>query len=309
MQNDKPQVGIILVNWNGKELLNFCIESLKGLIHTNFNITIYVVDNNSNDGSNVMVEEMYPDVVLLKQLENTGFAEGNNIGIRKALYDGMDFLWLLNNDTTVDSMSLQKLFDAYEKYGKGIYGSKIYFSKGYEFHKDKYSSHELGNVIWYAGGIIDWKNMYASHRGVDEVDSHQYDSDSKTDFITGCSLFTSKSVFNVLGMFDSRYYLYLEDVDFCIRAVNMKIPLWYIPSSRVMHKNSGSTAKPGHSLHEYYFTRNRLLIGMKYAKVRTKFALLREALRFLIAGSPVRKMAVRDYFMARFGKRYEWKNI
>jgi GT2 family glycosyltransferase len=146
--------------------------------------------------------------------------------------------------------------------------------------------------------------MYASHRGVDEVDHGQYDTEEETPFVTGCSMMIRSSVFDRIGILDDRYYLYLEDLDFCLRAKKAGFTLRYVPSSVLWHVNAGSSARPGNPLQQYYQTRNRLLLGFRYAPMRTKIALLREAVRFLLTGSAVARKAVIDWFTGRFGNRF-----
>jgi hypothetical protein len=162
-------------------------------------------------------------------------------------------------------------------------------------------------VLWFAGGVIDWDNMYAFHRGVDDVDKGQYDSMYDTDFITGCSMFIKSEVFEKVGLLDEKFFMYLEDVDFCLRARKKGYRLLYIPKSVIWHKNAGSTGRPGHDLHDYYFTRNRLLLGVRYAPLRTKFALFRESIKYLMKGPDIRKNAVADAYLGHFGSGYIWK--
>ncbi|KKQ83490.1 MAG: Glycosyl transferase family 2, partial [Candidatus Woesebacteria bacterium GW2011_GWA1_38_8] len=237
---------------------------------------------------------------LLKTGKNLGFTGGNNVGIRYALDHEADFVWLLNNDTFVDRNVLA-FVSAFRDPTVGICGSKIYFAPGREFHYDRYEEKDRGKVLWYAGGLVDWDNMYASHRGVDEVDHGQYDKSVETPFITGCSMMIRREVIDRIGFLDDKYYLYLEDLDFCLRAKKAGFKLLYVPSSILWHVNAGSSARPGNPLHEYYLTRNRLLLGFRYASFRTKVALLREALGFT---SSVRRKAVMDWMFGRFGNRF-----
>ncbi|MBI5619624.1 glycosyltransferase family 2 protein [Candidatus Gottesmanbacteria bacterium] len=184
----------------------------------------------------------------------------------------------------------------------GIAGSKIYFAKGHEYHRDRYKKDERGKVIWYAGGVIDWDNMYASHRGVDEVDQGQFNRIQETPFVTGCSMMIKKEVFDKIGLLDQRLFAYLEDVDFCVRAKQAGYKLLYVPQSVIWHTNAGSSGV-GSDTHQYYMTRNRLLVGFRYAPLRTKFALLREATRTIIGGSSIRRKAVLDALIGRLGKQ------
>ncbi len=294
------KVFVIIVNWNGKKDTEACLSSLEKIEKPHVDLRVIVVDNGSSDDSVAAIRKKYPGVTVLPTGKNLGFTGGNNTGITHALKDKADFVWLLNNDTIVEKSVLENL-SPFKDPRVGICGSKIYFAPGHEFHQTRYKKQEQGRVFWYAGGLIDWKNMYASHRGVDEVDHGQFDHEEDTPFVTGCSMMIKRKVFDKIGMLDDRYYLYLEDLDFCLRAKKAGFTLKYVPSSILWHVNAGSSARPGNPLHEYYFTRNRLLLGFRWASLRTKFALLRETLRFT---SPVRKKAVRDWMFGRFGNRF-----
>jgi len=237
-----------------------------------------------------------------------GFTGGNNAGIMKAMDLKADLVWLLNNDTIVDKnvLSFTKEFDDPKV---GAVGSKIYFAAGREYHKDRYKETERGKVLWYAGGLVDWDNVYASHRGVDEVDHRQYDQTAQTGFITGCSFIIRSEVFKKIGLLDDRFYLYLEDLDLSIRIQRVGFKTLFCPASVIWHVNAGSSGKPGNPLHEYYMTRNRLLVGMRYGPLRSKLALLREAVRFMTGKSSVRRQAVFDWLTGQFGKQYEPKKF
>ncbi len=300
-------VFIIVVNWNGKADTLNCLSSLADMDNARNNVATVVVDNASTDDSVASIRKNFPSVTVLESPVNEGFTGGNNRGMRYAVSKGADFVWLLNNDTKVDKDALKGLLDAFDDSAVGLAGSKIYFAPGYEFHHDRYSKKDRGRVIWYAGGLVDWANMYASHRGVDEVDTGQFERQEDTDFITGCSLMIRKDVVSRIGYLDDRFFLYLEDLDYSLRAKKAGFRCVYAPSSIVWHINAGSTGKPGHGLHQYYLTRNRLLIGMRYAPLRTKIALLREAVRFVFSSSPVLRRAVFDFITGRFGNRYTWK--
>jgi GT2 family glycosyltransferase len=296
----KTKIFVIIVNWNGWKDTIVCLDSLKKVKQIHATLTIIVVDNGSTNESVPMIRKKFPEMTLLETHKNLGFSGGNNVGMRYALEHGADFVWLLNNDTFVDSGILSCL-STFKDPSVGIIGNKIYFAPGHEFHASRYSARQKGRVLWYAGGLIDWNNVYASHRGVDEVDHGQYDTPEETQFITGCSMIIRRAVIENIGYLDDNYYLYLEDLDYCLRAKKAGYRLLYVPAGVLWHVNAGSSARPGNPLHEYYFTRNRLLLGFRYATSRTKFALLREAFRFT---SPVRRKAVRDWIFGKFGNRF-----
>ncbi|OGG11614.1 hypothetical protein A2Z00_04535 [Candidatus Gottesmanbacteria bacterium RBG_13_45_10] len=301
------RVATVIVNWNGKNDTLSCLASLRALKLHDITNEIIVVDNGSTDGSAERIQKKFSNVHLIKNADNLGFAGGCNMGVRYALNIGVEHIWFLNNDTIVDPHALVGLLNVLREGQKGIAGSKIYFAPGREYHNDKYKESERGRIIWFAGGSIDWGNMYASHRGIDEVDRKQYDTPQETQYITGCSMMVDRVVFETIGLFDERYFLYLEDLDFCLRAKRAGFSLWYAPLSVLWHMNAGSTGKPGHALHDYYFTRNRLLIGFSYAPIRTRIALGREAMRFIIFGSSVKRKAVLDFAFRKFGNQYTWK--
>jgi GT2 family glycosyltransferase len=154
---------------------------------------------------------------------------------------------------------------------------------------------------------LDWHNVIAEHRGVNEIDIHQFDSATTTDFATGCAMVIHNKVFREIGFFDERYYLYYEDLDFNVRAHKQGIHAWYCPEAFLWHKNAGSTDRPGNDFHQYYMTRNRLIFGLTYAPFRTKVALLKESLRFVLAGSVRQKQAIMDTLFKKFGRQYLWK--
>lgn len=298
------KVSIVILNYNGKNDTLACLDSITKLNRQNFDLDVIVVDNASSDNSVVSIKKAYPQVTVLKNFENLGFAEGNNIGIRFSLKRNADFIFILNNDTVLDKNCIQELLNASEKEKTGgIFGPKIYFSAGNEFHKGRYKSKDLGKVIWFAGGNIDWANVLASHRGVDQVDEHQYDSISKTSFITGCAMFVRKEVFENIGLFDAKLYLYYEDVDFSKKAYKKGFDLFFVPKAIVWHKNAESAGGPGSDLQSYYLTRNRMLIGMRYAPWKTKLALLREALNLLMHGTVTVRQAIGDFLRKKYGKR------
>jgi len=295
------KVTIVIVNYNGWKDTHDCLKSLGDIPD------IVVVDNNSRDDSvaklkNWIKENDKSNVKLVELTNNKGFSGGNNVGIRLALKNKSDYVLLLNNDTVVDQKLVTKLVNRAETDSKiGIVGSKIYFSKGYEYHKSRYKQSELGKVIWFAGGKIDWKNMYAFHRGVDEVDMGQYDISDDTDFITGCCMLIKREVVEKIGYLDDNLYLYLEDLDYCLRARQAGYKLIYESTANLWHKNASSSDKPGSRLHRYYLTRNRLIVGMRYAPIRTRVALLKESLKFFQKGGVLRK-AVRDYYLYNWGE-------
>ncbi|MBI2430864.1 MAG: glycosyltransferase family 2 protein, partial [Candidatus Levybacteria bacterium] len=238
------KVAIVIVHYSGVRNTTQCLQSIEKLQITNYKLQIIVVDNNPKEQFTVDNSQLTDTVKIIKSNENLGFSGGNNVG------------------------SDEKI---------GIVVPKIYFAKGYEFHKDRYKKGELGKVIWYAGGIIDWDNVVGKHRGVDEVDNGQYDQVEPTEFASGCCFLVKIEVFEKVGFFDEKYFLYYEDADLSMRINKAGHAIMYVPKAILWHKNAGAAGGSGSTLQDYYITRNRLIFGMRYAPLRSKLALIKQS--------------------------------
>lgn len=303
-------ISVVVVNWNRKKDTIECLKSLEK-IKRDFNLEVIIVDNASTDGSKEKIRKFIKKSLLLdknlhyefiKNDENIGFCGGNNIGIKHALNHKADFVLLLNNDTFVDQNFLVSLVKAFKIYPKaGILSPKIYFAPGYEFKKDLYKESDLGKVIWYAGGELDWNNVYGSNHGVDQVDKGQFEKCRDTDFTTGACMLIKSELFNDFGYLDEKYFMYFEDADLSIRAKKKGWRVMFIPDAKIWHKVSQSSGIGG-PLNDYFITRNRLIFGMRYASLRTRFALYRESLRLLRKGRKWQKKGVVDFYFGRLGR-------
>lgn len=297
------KVFIVILNFNGSESTIACLESINKLkVNHEIKIEIIVVDNASIDGSVEKISKQFKDVILIENKINMGFSGGCNEGARMAIKSGADYVAFLNNDTIVDKDLIETLIKTAEDTNAGGVVPKIYFQKGYEFHKDKYKSSDLGNIIWYAGGEMDWDNLIGKNIGVDEVDKGQFDIRQETELATGCCFMVRAEVLEKVGLFDDRYFLYYEDADLTQRIKRAGRKIIYEPSAILWHKNADSSGGSGSDLQDYYITRNRLLFGLRYAPVRTKAALLKESAVLLTSGRKWQKKGVRDYYLRKFGR-------
>jgi hypothetical protein len=224
-----------------------------------------------------------------------------NVGIEHAKSNGADFIVILNNDVLLDEKLLVNLLEAAKKHKKAaLISPKVYFAKGYEFHKKRYKKKQLGRVIWYAGGEIDWDNVYANNRGVDEVDEGQYEKDMDSDFATGnCMLIRTKALDDV-GLFDERYCMYLEDTDLSLRAKRAGWRVLFAPKATLWHKVARSSGI-GSELNDYFLSRNRMLFGIMYAPVRAKVALIKESFKIFLSGRKWQRIGIRDFYLGRYG--------
>ncbi len=307
--NNSPKVSVIILSWNRKEDTLQTIRSLAKTEIKNFIVEIYVVDNGSSDGSQTAIKKLLKDIQkspgLLTKItnnkENLGFAEGNNVGIRSALARGFDYIALLNDDTVVGPDLISNILKEHERRSHvGAISPKIYFAKGFEFKK-RYKKEDLGKVIWYAGGDIDWKNIYGSNHGVDEVDRGQFEEERETGFATGCFVMYKRKALKEVGLYDKRYFAYMEDADHAQRLKKAGWQVIYSPKGHLWHKVSQSSGI-GSELNDYFLTRNRMLFGLKHASLRAKQALVRESFRLLLNGRKWQKIGIRDFYLRKFGK-------
>lgn len=236
-------VYIIILNWNGREDTVECLESCRKLDYSPYEIV--VVDNGSVDGSESYIRSRFPGIRFIQTGANLGYAGGNNAGIRFALAEGADCVWLLNNDTVVDPGALSALMEIAETDpAAGMVGSKIL-------------SYSQPSVLLYAGGHIDLAAGDSEHIGRGCVDDGRFDLSLETGYITGCSLLVKRSVIEEVGLMNENYFLYFEETDWCVRAKRGGYKLVYAPGSVVYHKESVSVKKIKGIMH-YYLTRNRL---------------------------------------------------
>lgn len=297
------KVAIVTADFNDhKDTFDF-LQSSKNLDTKGFETLWLIVDNGSDVSVRETVEK-FPGVVWMQTGKNLGFAGGFNRGMKYAKEWGADYVLIINNDTLFPEKNLlKKLVKVLEDNPKsGIVSPKILFAKGYEF-QERYEKSDLGHVLWYAGGQFDWNNVRSVHRGIDEVDRGQFDRVEKTKFISGACVLIKREVLEKVGYFEDKLFAYYEDSDWVERIKKAGYEQWYDGSTFIYHKVS-QTSGVGSSWSDYLITRNRLWFGLKYASPRTKFALLREALRLLLVGRTAQKDGILDYFKGVWG----WKN-
>jgi len=301
------QVAIIILNWNQSKLTIDTIKSILSIKTDGFKYTIFVVDNGSADGSFSIFKKYFSkhkSVVLLETNSNLGYVGGNNFGIKEAQKTSPDYVLVVNNDVIVDKFFLKELLIvAASDKSIGLVGPKIYFAPNHEYHHNRYSKTDIGKVIWSAGGDMDWNNIFGSNRGIDQVDHHQFDFiNFNLDFLSGCCLLIKTEIFSKIGLFDEKYFMYLEDADFSQKVKKSGYKIAYVPKSYIWHINSGSSTVGG-NLHDYFLSRNRLIYGFRYASIKTKLALLKESfIRIMSSPFKWQKKGILDYYFGRMGK-------
>ncbi len=300
------KVSIIILAYNGIDLTLEVLANLAQLDLTGIKVETIVVDNASKDDTVAKLRQYkLPNMPfrLIENKINLGFAAGNNVGIDMAIKSGADYVLLLNNDIILPKNLVKVLTETAEKNDRiGAVAPKMYFAKGFEFHKDRYKETELGKVIWYAGGILDKNNVYSDHRGVDEVDLGQYDKEEETDFANGACAFLRVKALKEVGYLKENYFLYWEDTELSQRMKSAGWKIIYTPKTHLWHKVSVAAGGPGGETNDYFLSRNRLAFGMQYCRLRTKLALLMDSLRLLVKGRKWQKMGVVDFYLGRMGK-------
>ncbi len=240
---------IILLSYGGADLTLDCLRSLDRQTGVSFDVLI--VDNASPDGTAEMLRRERPQVELLQAGSNLGYAGGNNLGLRHALRNSDGPFLLLNNDTLLESDSLQALLAALDRHPEaGILGPMVY-------------TWGEGNTISSAGGRIDWRHADAVNIGAGEPDAGQYGPRS-VDFINGCSLLITRQAIARVGMLDERFFMYWEETDWCTRVRRAGFDVRFEPGARLRHKATILPSDLGPNA-LYYMTRNRMLFFRKHA--------------------------------------------
>ena len=226
-------VSTIIVNYNTPKETEAAIRSAVAAKSDGFRHQVIVVDNGSKDPFKLPKDLNRAPIELIRSEANLGFTGGNNLGMSHAVKEYQtDYFFLLNSDAEVEKNGVQALYEAIKDDPKaGVAVSKIYFTKGFEFHRKNYKKSEKGKVLWYAGGSIDWPNLAAFHRGVDEVDRGQFDQQTTCDFATGCAFFIKRVVTEHVGILDKRFFLYSEDADWSLRVKKAGYKIVFVPES------------------------------------------------------------------------------
>jgi len=321
------KVYLIILNWNGYNDTCECLDSLQRL--TFEHLQIVVVDNASSDNSLDSIEtwakrnnfetlrldrasagkysgklfsSSEQTIVLIQTGKNLGFAGGNNVGIRYALQMGAEYIWLLNNDTLVDSGCVEPLLESMDSDDKiGIAGScVIYYDKP--------------NVIQTAGMKLSLHNLKISHLGRGKLMTDSSISQQReVDCVPACSMLVRSKLISDVGLMDEEYFMYHEDVDWQIRAKRAGWKIVYVPGSKILHKCGGSTKK-SRFVSAYYQSRNKFLLIAKnegkiavFLMIPLVFAFIRNVIISLFTGDLMSARGIwqggKDFFLGRTGVR------
>ncbi len=247
---DTPSVAAVVVTYNNPEATLACIESL--LVTGYDGLEVVVVDNGSM-GEAATLEARFGDrVKTIRPGRNLGFGPGANLGIEWALARNSDYVWILNNDTTVPPGTIERLVAAMEADpGIGVASPQIAAPEG----------PEAPGGIWFAGGVLDLRRGETRHL----VDPLPAGAVVASEFLTGCALMIRSRVLREVGTFWERLFLYWEDTDLDLRVRRAGWKTCVVADAWVRHEIHG--AAPNRVVAYYHF-RNALLVSRRHLGLR-----------------------------------------
>ncbi len=261
------QLSIVLVNYRAWSDTLACIASLRNLDYSP--VEIIVVENGSEDDSWERLRGVEA-IRLIKVERNLGFAGGCNVGLRAARDGGAEFVWLLNNDTLVESHAASALIELAQRRPEAhFFGNLISFAAEPE-------------RLWFGGGEFEWDTGTPRHTGfMQPVEAFSSPEAAPTGWITGCSLLVRTSSLDVIGLMDEDFFLYSEDLEWQLRARRKYPVAWIVRQCLVHHKVGQSTGGTNDVMGRVFMSRNFLKLALGYAGLRMPLWLARWAIEFL----------------------------
>lgn len=241
-----PLVHVVILAWNRKEDTLECLRSLESVWDER--TMGILVDNGSTDGTAEAVRARYPRVDILQTGENLGFTGGNNVGMQHALERGAEYIILLNNDTVVDPGFAREMLNvARSDDSIGFVSPKIYFL-------------DPPDVLWFAGARFSTRTGYGRMVGYREKDCRRYDEVREIDRPCGCAMLVSRRLCEEVGLMNSGIFLYVDEIEWMLRARKRGFKAYFAPDAKVWHKVSATVGKDGRADAFYYGVRNTLFV-------------------------------------------------
>jgi len=250
----KAKVIAVVLNWNGLEDTLACLQSLSALDYEA--LETIVVDNGSRVSPRAAVSESHPQVEVIENDVNLGYAAGNNVGIGRALERGAEFVWILNNDLTVEPDSLDLLLQTARAHPRAAaLGGKVLLAGS-------------ADRLWLAWGRVSWRQSLIELVGEGRQDDGSFDGEASVPWIPGCALLLRAEALREVGAFDAEYFAYHEDVDWAERARRSGWQSWFNGASRVHHAVHGSSGGAAHygGFRKYLSARNSVLYARRYGR-------------------------------------------
>jgi GT2 family glycosyltransferase len=268
-------VYVVVLNCNGWRDTARCLAALRSSSYPNLHVL--VIDNGSTDGSVEHLARLLdaPWGALVQAGRNLGFTGGANLGLRLALELGADYAFLLNNDATVAPDCITRLVEAAEQRPEvGFVGPKIVWA-------------QEPDHIWSAGMSVVWhRATIVSH--CNALDDGRFDDCRIVQGLSGCALLGKRVALERVGLLDERYFLYYEDLDWCLRARHAGFRCLYVGAARASHVGSATsnptTSRSQSAFLNYYAARNiLLLLGAHAPRGLRHLVLVRQTGRLLSA--------------------------
>lgn len=294
------KVVAVVVTHNHAGTIIACLKSLSGQVDE-----ILIIDSASTDDTVSLIQKQFPHISLEKSQQNIGYAKGNNWGIEKALKLGADYIFILNPDIVLDKKCIKNhLFHVETHVTSRILGPKIYFKDSRFSAKGGLVRGNDQTMLWSVGGELDEIRWTAKLIGFGEKDQEQYESERQVDFISGTCMLIPRKVLEQGLRFHEPYFLYYEDVEFCVRATKLGFPSYVVPQAKIFHYETSQTNL---TPKDYYLARNHLLFVERNAPLHIK---LREILRLpktlkehYKKGDKQAIKGIRDYFLRKFSAK------
>lgn len=260
--NEKPDVSVIIVNWNTRDELRECLRSLHPSLHPDVQAEIIVVDNASWDDSVAMVKREFPEVKLIENRLNEGFGKAHN---RAAQVAQGRYLLLLNSDARAHPGALKQLVDYADAHPDvGIIAPKVLNPDGsLQYSCRRFPVYEAGLFRNTLLGRLFPQNRFVRDYLMTDFD-HAHTME--VDWVSGCAMLIRRETWHQLGGFDEQFFMYCEDVDLCWRAHEAGWKVVYHPDAIVTHAIGRSTDKAVNAMIRQFHHSHRLFFQKHYAR-------------------------------------------
>lgn len=240
----KPAIAIVIVSWNVCELLHRCLESiLNDLADTGLKARVWVVDNASQDGSVAMLQTHFPQVRLIASPQNLGFAGGNNLALRQIAAEGAPrYVWLLNPDTKVRPGATRRLIDFMEQRSRvAVAGARLFYEDG-SFQHGAFGFPGLWQILFDLFPLPG--RLYESRlNGRYPRASYECGVPFVIDHPLGASMMVRWAAIDQVGYLDEAFYMYCEEIDWCMRIKRAGWEIYCVPGAHVVHHAGQSTGQ------------------------------------------------------------------
>ncbi len=228
-------ISVIIVSWKVPKELRRCLDSLL-VFSSNLKLEIIVIDNNSGADTLAMIEEEFPTVKLIANGHNLGFAKAVNQGLKKALGK---YILILNPDSEVLPGTLSEMHNFLEyNYGVALVGPKIIYPDG-SLQPSVRTFPTLGSQVAVLLKLSKiWPSLPSLRKYLRR--DFEYDKQQEVDQIMGAAMFFRRSLINKVGNFDERFYIWFEEVDFCLRIKQAGYRIVYLPTAQIVHHKAAS---------------------------------------------------------------------